>query len=109
MKTDLALQREHLVQRSQLMRVQLRREARVMRESLQWTRAAATVAGTPVVRRIALGMALSLLGAGRAARVIKTVGRVVLAVQLARTLLASARGAGSSFNRRRIVPSASRP
>lgn len=92
MKADLALRREQLVQRSQLARVQLRREAGALRESLQWTRAAATVARAPAVRRVALGMALSLLGAGRAARIIKVVGRVAIAVQLARTLLGGVRG-----------------
>ena len=110
MKTELALRREHLVQRSQLARVQLRREARAVRESLQWTRAAATAARTPAVRRVALGMALSLLGAGRAARIIKVVGRVLIAAQLARAVLGGARGRRGGLTRRyRAAPPANDP
>jgi hypothetical protein len=89
--TTLASRRELLLQRSQLMRLQLRREGRVVRESLRWQRTAATVVAAPAMRRLAFGMALSVLGAGRAFRIVTTVGRIVLAIQLGRTVLKAVR------------------
>jgi hypothetical protein len=101
MKADLALDRERLVHRSQLVRMQLRREMRGVRESLHWTRSAATFAAAPMTRRVALGIALSLLGAGRASGIIKVVGRAVLALQVGRTLWAA--GAARVATRKRTT------
>ena len=86
MNTDLAIQRDRLVQRSQLARIQLRREAQMVRESLRWTNAAASVASTPLARRALLGVALSIFGANRAPRLIKFAGFAVLAIQVGRAL-----------------------
>jgi hypothetical protein len=90
-KADLEMQREKLVRRSHLARLQLRRETRMVGESLHWTRTAATIASTPLARQALFGVALSLLGAARASRLLALAGRAVLALQVGRALFGARR------------------
>ena len=92
-REDLARDREILVHRSQLVRLRLRRETRMLRDSLHWRRAAVAVATAPTARRIALGLVLSLAGAGRTARLVMIAGRIVLLAKLARALFDGVRSA----------------
>ena len=77
--------------RSALCRLQLRRRANDARESLPWNRAALAVATAPTIGRLALGLALSLAGVGRATRFVMLAGRVVLLAKLAGPVIAYAR------------------
>jgi hypothetical protein len=81
-----------LLQRSALYRLRLRRDAHVLRGSLQWRGAAIAAATLMPMRRMAFGMALSFPGLGRAARLMILAGRIVLLAKLARSTLDYARG-----------------
>jgi hypothetical protein len=87
----LAREKEHLLQRSQLARLQLRRETRGLRDALHWKRGAYAAGRNPWTRRIALGVVLSLAGAGRTARIVKFAARALVAARLARALFAAVR------------------
>ena len=89
---SLPTDKESLVMRSTLCRLRLRRDTHDLRNALGWKRAAVGVATTPAVSRIALGLALSLVGLSRAGRFVMVAGRIVLAVRLARSLIGYARG-----------------
>jgi hypothetical protein len=83
----IAHDKELLLMRSALCRLRLRRASRELRSSLHWRRAAGAAAA-PAVRRIAFGLALSLVGLGRAARMILLASRVLLVAGIARSALA---------------------
>ena len=88
----LAGERRALLDRSALCRLQLRREAYVLRNSVTWRRASAAAATAPAVRAIAWSLALSFLGVGRAARMLVFAGRAILLVKVARAALGYASG-----------------
>lgn len=88
----LAREKELLLMRSALCRLQLRRRADDARESLPWNRAALAVATAPAIGRLALGLALSLAGVGRTTRMVMLAGRVVLLAKLAVPVINWARG-----------------
>ena len=90
-REDLTRDKATLLERSQLARLQLRREARALRDSLHWKRAASAAAFNPVTRRIAVGLVISIIGARRTARVVMFAGRVLIAARLARAIYAGAR------------------
>ena len=74
-----------LLDRSALCRRQLRREARELREALQWRRVAVATVTSPATLHVALGIAVSVVGLGRAARWVLLAGRIVVFVKLARS------------------------
>lgn len=87
----LAREKELLVMRSALCRLQLRRRTVDARASLPWNRTALAVAAAPTIGRLALGLALSLAGVGRVTRFAVLAGRVVLLAKLAGPVIAYAR------------------
>jgi hypothetical protein len=91
----LAREKELLLMRSALCRLQLRRRANDARASLPWNRAALAVAAAPTIGRLALGLVLSLAGVGRATRMVMLAGRVVLLAKLAGPVIAYARRAAT--------------
>ena len=88
----LARQREHLVERSALCRLRLRRDAFAVRSAVSWNGLPVALAAVPAARTIAWSAAISLLGAGRAGRVLLFVSRALLVAKLARAALGYARG-----------------
>lgn len=88
----LAREKELLLMRSALCRLQLRRRTNDARASLPWNRAAIAVATAPAIGRLALGIALSVAGIGRTTRMVMLAGRIVLLAKLAGPVIAYARG-----------------
>ena len=79
--------KELLLERSALCRRQLRREARDLRESLRWKRVAVAAVTTPATLQVALGLVVSVIGLGRAARWVMLAGRIVVFAKLARSAI----------------------
>ena len=84
---SLASEKETLLMRSALCRLRLRRATHNLRDSLHWKRASVAVANVPAIRRIAFGLAVSLAGFGRTARMVMLAGRIVLFAKLARSVV----------------------
>ncbi len=105
----LASEREHLLARSSLCRLRLHRQAHGMRDSLHWKRAAIAIGLAPATRRIAFGVALSLIGFARTRRMVLLAGRVVIYAKLASSIIGGVRtlAAISSSDRARAgrIPS----
>lgn len=93
----LAVEKEMLLMRSALCRLRLRRATHEVRASLDWKRAALGTARSWSVHPVVFGLALSIVGAGRAARWLKLAGRIVILAKLARVVTA---GAGDLLRRR---------
>ncbi len=87
----LALEKQALLARSAVARLRLRRDVRSMRNALDWRRTVRSMATAPMAGRIVLGLALSLAGPGRAARLLMLAGRMLLAARMARSLFALGR------------------
>jgi len=87
----LAYERRQLQDRSALYRLRLRRDALAVRGALNWKRVPGVLATAPVLRTVAWSLAMSLLGVGRAARVLLIAGRVILVAKLARAAIGYAR------------------
>ena len=85
----LALEKQALLERSALCRLRLYRDARHLRDSLPWSRAAAA----PPLGRLALGVAFSAIGIDRVARVVIVASRFLLYARLVRSVVGWARGA----------------
>jgi len=85
----LAIEKQVLLERCAVSRVRLYRDVRHLRDSLPWTRAAAA----PPMGRLALGIAISVIGLDRVARVVVVASRFLLYVRLVRSVLGWARGA----------------
>jgi hypothetical protein len=85
-----------LLGRSALCRLQLRRQSQQLRHAMQWQRVAASVVRAPAARRIALGLLLSWIGAGRATRFMMIAGRVIVFARLANSAIAYLRTNASS-------------
>ena len=79
----LASQRRHLVERSALSRLRLRRDVFAVRGALSWTRAPAALAAVPAARTMAWSLAMSLLGTGRTGRMLLFASRALLVAKLA--------------------------
>ena len=90
-REDLARDKELLIRRSELARLQLRRQAHVLRGSLHWKRVARSAVTTSLSRRVALGLVISLAGARRTARLVMFAGRALIAARLARAIYDGAR------------------
>jgi hypothetical protein len=93
---SLVTDKELLLMRSALCRLRLRRATHDLRSSLPWKRVALAAATAPVVRPIAFGIVLSLVGLRRVARGVIIASRIVFFAKLAGSLLDYARGAGGS-------------
>jgi hypothetical protein len=87
----LARDKEALLARSALCRLQLRRQTRGVRDSLDWRRTPVAIMAMPVARDIAFGLALSLIGRARGARMILLAGRILLCAKLAASFIVGAR------------------
>lgn len=83
--------KEILLERSGLARLQLRREAHVLSESLHWKRAVCAAAATPLIGRMALGLVISLAGARRTGHLVMFAGRALIAARVARAIYTLAR------------------
>ena len=83
----LASQRQHLVERSALCRLRLRQDASDVRGAMSWNRVPVALAVTPAARTMAWSLAMSLLGTGRAGRVLLFAGRALLVARLAHAAL----------------------
>ena len=83
----LALERQELLDRSALCRRRLRGEALAVRGALDWKRASVAIVAVPALGTIAWSVAMSLIGVGRAARMLALAGRVVLVARLAHAAL----------------------
>ena len=88
----LAAQKRYLVERSALCRLRLRRDMFAVRGAVGWKRMPAALATTPAVRTMVGSLALSLLGTGRAGRLLLFAGRAILVAKLARVAIGYARG-----------------
>jgi hypothetical protein len=82
-----------LVERSAMARLRLRRDARALRDTMHWKRAAASLATAPVARAAAVGIVLSIVGASRASRFLAIAGRLLVAARLASTVVRAVRDA----------------
>ena len=80
----LAAEKRYLVERSALCRLRLRRDVFAVRGAVGWKRMPAALATTPAVRTMVGSLALSLLGTGRAGRVLLFASRALLVAKLAR-------------------------
>jgi hypothetical protein len=87
----VADEKELLLARSALCRARLHCETRALAASLQWTHVAAEAAGSPPIRRLALGLAFSAVGIGRIARLVAFAGRALLYAKLVRSAIGYAR------------------
>jgi hypothetical protein len=87
----LAREKEQLLARSTLCRLRLHRQARGVRHSLYWKRALVAAAAAPTTRRVAFGVALSLVGLSRVTRMIVVAGRIVIYAKLASSVIGCAR------------------
>ena len=85
-----------LLERSASCRAALQSEMRVLHESLRWPRVVAAAATSPPLRRIAVGLAISLVGTGRVGRLVALAGRALLFAQIARAALRFARAHSSA-------------
>ena len=83
----LARERQALLDRSALCRLRLRRDAFAVRGAMDWKRVSVAVVAVPALGAIAWSVALSLVGIGRAARMVALAGRVVLLAKLAHSAL----------------------
>jgi hypothetical protein len=88
----LAAERRYLVERSALCRLRLRRDVYAVRGAVSWNRVPAALATTPALRTMVGSLALSLLGTGRAGRLLLFAGRAILVAKLARMAIGYARG-----------------
>ena len=79
--------RESLLMRSAVCRLRLHRDLRALRGSLDWRRAIVATAQQPFARHAAFALALSIVGARRATRLIVLAGRVLVALKVGRALL----------------------
>jgi hypothetical protein len=93
----LAVDKQMLVTRSALCRLRLRRSSHELRVTLDWKRVTVAAASASVMRPIAFGLALSFVGAGRAARVLKVAAGAIVLAKLARFVI------GSRSSRRAIA------
>lgn len=91
----LAQRKEILLKRSALCRLRLRGRMHDLHASLPWNRACVAAAISPPMRQLVFGVALSLVGIGRATRLLMLAGRVVLIARLARSVIGFARRARS--------------
>jgi hypothetical protein len=97
----LAADKEALLMRSALCRLRLRRATHGLRVSLDWKRASFVAASASLVPPVAFGLALSFIGAGRVARVLKLAGRIVVFAKLTRFAIGLACSVATS---RRALP-----
>ena len=88
----LANQRRHLVERSALCRLQLRRDVSAVHAAVSWKHVPGAIAVSPVARTMAWSLAMSLLGPGRTQRVLLFTSRAILVARLARAAIGYARG-----------------
>jgi hypothetical protein len=89
----LAREKQGLLMRSALCRLRLRRETHMLRAQANWKRALAVSAAAPAVREVAFGLAVSLVGIGRSARLLMLATRVLFVAKLARAAIELARRA----------------
>lgn len=97
---SLALEKRLLVARSALCRLKLQHRTRELRSALPWRRATVVARAEPSLRRAAFGLAATVAGLGRTARMITVAGRVVLLAKLAVSLLSFRSAAGHTAGRR---------
>lgn len=84
----LAVEKQALVARCAVQRMQLRRDHRQVRDSLPWRRSLSAMVPRPAVQRIAIGLALTLLGSGRLGRLAALAGRALILVRATRAVIA---------------------
>lgn len=84
----LARDKQLLLARSSLCRLQLHRRSLDLRHSLPWDSAAVVVTAAPALRRIGFGLVALLAGLDRTARFLRLAGRVVLIARLAGSAIA---------------------
>jgi hypothetical protein len=84
----LAAEKLALVERCAVQRLQLRHDRRRLRESLPWKRTLSAAATQPAIQRIAIGLALAVLGTGRLGRLAALAGRALLLARAARAVFA---------------------
>ena len=89
---SLAHEKQALLMRSALCRLRLRREAHMLRAQLSWKRALAATVAAPEMREVAFGLAVSLAGLGRTARVLMLATRVLFITKLVRVAIGYVRG-----------------
>jgi len=82
-----AREKEVLLMRSALCRLRLRRDAAGVRNSLSWRRVAHAAGNSTTVGRIGFGLALSLVGLGRGARLLMLAGRILLVARTAQAAI----------------------
>lgn len=97
---ELVLRKQLLAARSSLCRLKMRHEALALRESLSWHRAAVTVAGVPVARSAAFGLALAGLGEQRMARLLGFAGRVLMVARITGVVLSLLRSSPADASAR---------
>ena len=88
----LAREKQILLTRSALCRLRLRRETHMLRAEATWKRAFAATVAAPQMRQAAFGLAISLAGVGRTARLLVLATRVLFVARLARVAIGFARG-----------------
>ena len=82
----LAPEKLALLERCAVLRLQLRRDQRRIRDSLPWRRPISAAIPRPAMQRIAVGLALTLLGTGRMGRLAALVGRTLLLARAVRAV-----------------------
>ena len=92
----LAIRRQYLVERSALCRARLREDASAVREAVSWKQVPGAIAAAPAARAMAWSLALSVLGTGRAGRILLYASRAILVAKLARVAIGYARGRSSA-------------
>lgn len=80
------------MERSALCRLRLRRDVSAVRDAASWNRLPGALVSAPAVRTMAWSLAMSLLGTGRAGRVLLFAGRALLVARLAYAAIGYARG-----------------
>ncbi len=85
--------KDSVLMRSAILRLRLRRETHVLRQTLPWRGAAIAAAAAPSLHRAAFGLALSFVGLRRAGRILMFAARLLVVARLARSGLTLARRA----------------
>ena len=93
---SLAREREHLVERSALCRRRLHEDACAVRSAVSWKHLPVALAAAPAARTMAWSLALSVLGTGRAGRMLAFASRALRVVKLARAAIGYARSRSSA-------------
>jgi hypothetical protein len=87
----LVREKDHLLARSALSRMRLRRQVAGVRDSFRWRRLATAAVLAPAAHRAVFGLAVSWIGVQRSGRMLRLARRIVTYAKLACSISESVR------------------